>query len=567
MQHGGKSRGVTLRHLLTLPVELDRTFLESNEDHSLPKTTYTQQWRDKNRLAKKESPPLNMPLSPSSTYPQHQAKCRKRKRAHTWPSKNDSPPVKQWRPSRNDQESPSVFEDCTSSIAYWSETGHWPPNFAERGFDMGDSRDPSHSNKRPRQSSYSQTSRDRKAPESYSPAYETYILAEGLDMNIIKGEELVSKQSKSFCEELQKISHQTIEPGLFDGKIVRKVVALCRKRNEAMIYREITLMISPPIKSIYFHGGDHVEHVIDEVDANWKHNCVLSGPRPRPDLALGLSSSAFTSAEIEKLDCYSTSNNWTKFTELMYFPFLMCEVKCGRDGLDTADRQNMHTSSIAIKAILQIEQEADKYRPEKELQRLSYQTLIYSISHDQEDARIYGHFPVVYGEKWYYYRYRIAKLDLLAEKHGLLASHNFVGNVLKLHVPKHLDRLKNAIAILPEPKLASLSASEMESYDTSRQASQYEDAAAFKRPEMPASASVNDNIADLRQRVKSPRRGNGASKRGNGASKRGNGASERGNGASNGGSGENGEPNGGDGERKEGGDGKKGFRLTTECSQ
>lgn len=67
----------------------------------------------------------------------------------------------------------------------------------------------------------------------------------------------------------------------------------------------------------------------------------------------------------------------------------MCEVDCG--GLDIADRQNMHSCSVAVKALLRIEQEADKYRPEEKTDSFNRQVLVFSISHDHDDARLYGH--------------------------------------------------------------------------------------------------------------------------------------------------------------------------------
>jgi septin family protein len=56
----------------------------------------------------------------------------------------------------------------------------------------------------------------------------------------------------------------------------------------------------------------------------------------------------------------------------------------------------------------------------------------------------------VHGEKWTYYRYRIRKFDL-TEKDGLLAIHNAVRNVLKSHLPEHVQRLRDALAALPDP--------------------------------------------------------------------------------------------------------------------
>lgn len=68
----------------------------------------------------------------------------------------------------------------------------------------------------------------------------------------------------------------------------------------------------------------------------------------------------------------------------MYFPFLMCEVKCGREGLNQADRQNMHSNNVAVRAILKLEQEADKFRTKTRLNESSKQILVFSLSHDEQ---------------------------------------------------------------------------------------------------------------------------------------------------------------------------------------
>lgn len=209
-------------------------------------------------------------------------------------------------------------------------------------------------------------------------------------------------------------------------------------------------MIIPSITSLYFGGDNSLQHIIDKVNPDWYDNCVLEGPRIRPDLAIGLFSSAFTEAEVDKLKWYTSVDNWTQTTIHMFFPFLMGEVKCGRESLDIADRQNMHSCSVAVRAFLRIEQEADKYRTEQKLHSLNRQVLVFSISYDQQDARLHGHYAMLQADKWTYYRYHIRKFDLI-DKNSLLAVHNFVRNILKFYLPKHLQRLKDFITALPDP--------------------------------------------------------------------------------------------------------------------
>ena len=345
--------------------------------------------------------------------------------------------------------------------SYWAAHHTWPKNFAEHN-SMASSNSTnkrqrtsdSQSGKDERSRSYSQSRKDGEVPEQYTAAYEVHIATKGLNMDYRKGEDFVSEESRKICAELLQIKVHTIEPTAVPQEKIRDMVGDCRTRNEAIVNRDVTLLIIPSIRLCYYCGASHLEHVIDEVNADWYSQCILEGPQLRPDLAIGLFSSAFTEEEIDKLKRYTSVNNWTQVTSQMFFPFLMCEVKCGREGLNIADRQNMHSCSVAVRAILRIEQEADKYRQkkgiEKKAESLNRQTLVFSISHDQQDARLYGHYVIVQEEKWTYYRYPVKKFDL-TKTDSLLAIHNSVRNILKSHLPEHIKRLKDALAALPDP--------------------------------------------------------------------------------------------------------------------
>ncbi|KAI9783277.1 MAG: hypothetical protein M1816_001452 [Peltula sp. TS41687] len=115
----------------------------------------------------------------------------------------------------------------------------------------------------------------------------------------------------------------------------------------------------------------------------------------------------------------------------------------------------MHSCSVAVRAVLRIEQEADKYRASEKMDGLNGQVLVLSISHDQQDARLYGHYAIVRGEKWSYYRYSIRRFNL-TEYNDLLAIYNDVQNILKSYRPEHLQRLQDALAALPDPRESSV---------------------------------------------------------------------------------------------------------------
>lgn len=365
---------------------------------------------------------------------------------------NPQKPTKQLEVRKTEQ------KETRDPIKYWAAHHTWPRQFLVNN-QMASSNstkkrqrilDDSQGSKDERSRSYSQSRKFGEVPEQYTAAYERHILIKGLDMDLLNGEDLISEESKKMSLNLQQITRQIIEPTIFSTKIIRKVLNFYRNRNEAIVNRDVTPLIIPSVTSLYFGGDSSLEHVIDEVNATWYDQCVLEGPRPRPDLAIGLFSSAFTEEEIDKLKRYTSVDNWTQVTMHMFFPFLMCEVKCGREGLDIADRQNMHSCSVALRALLRIEQEADKYRQEKKMNSLDRQALVFSISHDQEDARLYGHYAIVQEGKWAYYRYRIRKFDL-TDNNSLLVIHNFVRNILKSYLPRHIRRLKDALAAFPDP--------------------------------------------------------------------------------------------------------------------
>lgn len=71
-----------------------------------------------------------------------------------------------------------------------------------------------------------------------------------------------------------------------------------------------------------------LENVREEMSADWTKVNLLGGTQPRPDYAYGLSSATFTDEERAKLEAYTSFDDPTKFTDAMYFPFLLCEAKC-----------------------------------------------------------------------------------------------------------------------------------------------------------------------------------------------------------------------------------------------
>ncbi|KAK5203095.1 hypothetical protein LTR99_011068 [Exophiala xenobiotica] len=73
----------------------------------------------------------------------------------------------------------------------------------------------------------------------------------------------------------------------------------------------------------------------------------------------------------------------------IYFPFLISEVNCGKQGLDLADRPNAHSMTVALRGVVPV------YRKAGRAAEVHRRVLGYSISHDHRSARIYAHYPEI----------------------------------------------------------------------------------------------------------------------------------------------------------------------------
>ncbi len=481
------------------PIDLERkktSTRENEEHHQLPSPSTSNSHRQSSgKKSMRAVSPESRSVETNNRYP------KRRKVLRQTPQQPDtstySPISERHEEGRKASESEEKEKD--NHISFWAANHTWPDNFAEpRAMSPSNNTnkrqqtsDRSQSGNEGKSRTYTQRRRIGDVPEPYTKAYENYIFTQGLDMNDHKGGKLVSPDSKVTCSDLQRLTCVAISPTVYSKVETLEVVKLCRNRNEAMVNRDVTPLILPPIISFHLKdGGNQFEHLIDEVNTLWHESWVLAGPRPKPDLAVGFVSSAFTMEENRKLTYYTSFENLTRPTDDLSFPFLMFQIKCD-NGLDYADRQNMHSCSVAVKALLKFEQKADQYREDNQFESLLGKILVYSISHDQKDALVYGHYALVEGENWTYYRHRIERFDIRYKESDLLALHNFARNILTVYAPKLLKRLQKAIAALPVSYTLSFSADtvdlEDDSQQGSQQSSQGRDAEGFAISVLPAS--------------------------------------------------------------------------------
>lgn len=293
---------------------------------------------------------------------------------------------------------------------------------------------------------------DQKKRESKSVAYRDtrYITLLAAKGSFIKESALdITDASKRLWQRLLKSKQDVPKDSLFRDGLFKKTCQKVQDKNEARVIRSITPNIVPSAEDLETLGATHLEHLIEAVNESWMGSIPVEGPKPQPDYSVGFRRSAFTDEQLKKVDPLIGSVYETSFfvaTYQMYFPFLTCEVKCGAQALDVADRQNAHSMTVAVRGIVELFKAVKR---EKELDR---EILAFSISHDHRSVRINGHYPVIEGDKTTFYRHSIHEFSFTAlDGREKWTAYKFTKNVYDVWMPLHLKRICSAIdKLLPD---------------------------------------------------------------------------------------------------------------------
>jgi len=293
-------------------------------------------------------------------------------------------------------------------------------------------------------------SSDQKKRESKSVAYRdtrytTLLAAKGSFMD--KSTLDITDASKRLFQRLLDSQQDIPKDSLFRDDLFEKTCRKIQDRNEARVIRSITPNIVPSVEDLDTYGATHLEHLIEAVNEGWMGSIAVEGPKPQPDYSVGFRRSTFSDKQLNKLDPLIGSVYDTSFfvaTYRMYFPFLTCEVKCGAAALDVADRQNVHSMTLAVRGVVEL------YRAVKREKELHREILAFSISHDHSSVRIYGHYAIIEEGKITFYRHPIHKFDFTAlDGREKWTAYKFIKNVYDVWMPLHLKRICSAIDELP----------------------------------------------------------------------------------------------------------------------
>jgi hypothetical protein len=290
-----------------------------------------------------------------------------------------------------------------------------------------------------------QKPREEKSAPYQDPRYRTLLETKGSYMD--KSELDVMGSSKSLCRILLEKEQTVPRDSLFRDDIFDKACRKLQDKNEARVIQDIARLIVPSAETLATSGAKNLEILVESVNEGWTNSIPLLGPRPQPDYAVGFKRTAFTEDQLSKIkpilgDIMDMS--FFMATYYMYFPFLTCEVKCGAAALDVADRQNAHSMTLAVRATVEL------FRLVKREQELHRQILAFSVSHDHRTVRIYGHYPVIDGNRTTFYRHPIREFSF-QELDGKekWAAYKFTKNIYDTWVPAHLGSIRSVIDELP----------------------------------------------------------------------------------------------------------------------
>ncbi|KAI9673062.1 MAG: hypothetical protein M1829_004376 [Trizodia sp. TS-e1964] len=286
-----------------------------------------------------------------------------------------------------------------------------------------------------------------KGLEYKTPAYGALLASKGSFM--ANSKQGISKASKALCETLLESEQSVPGVSLFQGDLLEKTCQKLTGRNQALVARDISLLIVPSAQTLATFGATKLQILMESAKEGWRSTIPVMGPLPQPDYSVGFGRSAFTKQQVEKLRPFvgDLTDNFSSFfmaTWQIYFPFLTCEIKCGTQSLDVADRANAHSMTVAVRGVVEL------FRMVKREKELNREMLAFSVSHNDRFVRIYGHYAMTNKRDTTYYRHPIHSFDITAlDGRERWTAYKFTKNVYDIWMPQQLKRICSAIDQIP----------------------------------------------------------------------------------------------------------------------
>lgn len=363
--------------------------------------------------------------------------------------------------SDQDQAIASI-ESKNDRVRYWSEQGTWPPEAEEEAMQscrenyvpsaLARRRSSALVRKRSSSSLTAETvsSADQKFLSEKNTYKDPNVEIELKDFGSFMDDhaEGITPESKTLCQELLTTPQKLPEDTLFSDKLFPQVCKMVKGKNGATVVRYLLPQLVPSPKIRALRGAEHLSILNETINASWINAIRCCNRRPRPDYSIGFDREAFSPARLQKLRPFICTESYQESqintTYDTYFPFLTAEVTCGATALDIADRQNTVSQTIALRGLVTL------FRLVHREQELHRNILGFSISHDDEAVRIYGHYPFIDGKNTTYHRCVISKFDIVPTIEGdeRWKTPIFVQNVQDLWAVEHFQKICSAVDML-----------------------------------------------------------------------------------------------------------------------
>ncbi|KAI9670772.1 MAG: hypothetical protein M1817_003883 [Caeruleum heppii] len=261
----------------------------------------------------------------------------------------------------------------------------------------------------------------------------------------------IAAASQQLCRRLLETPTALPEDTLFRPDLFAETCSMLDARNEAKVVQDVARLIVPSAQELAIRGATHLRDAIESVNEGWNNSVPFALVRPQPDYSVGFRRSAFTADQLQRLGPFvgQVAEDMSHFlgTWYIYFPFLTSEVKGTAGSLHTADKQNLHNMTLAVRGVVELFQLVGR------AQEVDREIVAFSISHNHMTVRIYGHYAVIDGDDpahITYYRHPIHDFNFqIVDGRERWTAYRFTKNVYDLWMPTHLQRIRSAIDQIP----------------------------------------------------------------------------------------------------------------------
>lgn len=261
----------------------------------------------------------------------------------------------------------------------------------------------------------------------------------------------ITDKSEQLCQNLLNNKQKFPENTIFSDDVFLRACKNVQTANEARIVQDISRLLVPSAETLGLYH-DNLRILKEGVNQGWDNSMPLTVTRPQPDYCVGFRRRAFTDDQLEKLSPFIGDFLGGYISLFMascdiYFPFLTCEVKSGIGILNIADRQNAHSMALAVRGVVEL------LRLVNRMEEVNRQILAFSFSHNHQVVQVYGHYPVINGEKVEYYCHTIRSFNFVELKgRERWTAYQFTKNLYDLWMPEHFKMICSAIDQLPPIK-------------------------------------------------------------------------------------------------------------------